>query len=208
MLENPFLPTPTQANAWAEGFTKGFAARSSPAPSEEVSLGDIDAFNQGVEAGVTGSCYGIDFGDPCIAGAEEPGPAHVPGMMINAVEIVHGLWEARHLASLAAGIAGIVVAFIELAITLPVNTLPPEDVLPGLGQPIIDRLAAFGFDSVELFCGAGLDPKATDCEICLSPLFNTEDQARQAAIDMHRSKWVVVSWRTDQSASFRVTDSG
>lgn len=208
MLKNPFLPAPTQANAWAEGFTKGFAAQSSPEPSEEVGLGDIDAFNQGVEAGVAGCRDGIEFGDPCVPAAEEHGFAHAPGLVINAAEIAHGLWEARHLATLAAGVAGLLVAFVDLAVTLPVSTLRPEDVLPGLGQPIIDRLAAFGLDSMELFCGAGLDPEATDCEIRLSPLFNTEDQARQAAIDMQRSKWVVVSWRTDQSGSFRVTDSG
>jgi hypothetical protein len=93
-------------------------------------------------------------------------------------------------------------------VPLPVHTLPPENVLPSLGQPMIDWLASFGLDSMELFCGAGLDPEATDCEICLSLLFNSEDQARQAAIGMHRSKWVVVSWRTDQSGSFRVVDSG
>jgi hypothetical protein len=101
-----------------------------------------------------------------------------------------------------------VVALIELACTLPVHTLPPEEVLPSLGQPTIDALASYGLESMELFCGAGLDPAAADCEIRLSPLFTSLDQAREAAIAMNRSQWVVASWRTDQSNSFEIVDSG
>jgi hypothetical protein len=208
MLENPFLPSPSEAAAWSEGFRKGLAAIASPEPGEDVGPDDIDAFNQGVEAGVESQSEGMEFSDPCIPAAEEHGPGHVPGMVINGFEIAHGVWEVRHLTTLAAGIAGILVALIELACTLPVHTLPPEDVLPNLGQPIVDALADIGVDSMELFCGAGLDPTATDCEIQVSSLFISLDQARDAAIAMDRFQWVVVSWRTDQSGSFRVADSG
>ena len=104
--------------------------------------------------------------------------------------------------------AGIVVALIELACTLPVHTLPPEEVLPSLGQPTVDVLASYGLESMELFCGAGLDATAADCEILLSPLFTSLEQARQAAITMNRFQWVVASWRTDQSNSFEIVDSG
>ena len=206
MIENPFLPSPSAAAAWAEGFTKGIAAISSPEPGENVGEDDIEAFNEGVATGEESARLGMDLGDPCVAAAEEHD--HEPGMVINAVEIAHGVWELRHLRTLAAGIAGIVVVLIELACTLPVHTLPPEDVLPGLGQPMVDALAGIGVDSMELFCGAGLDPTATDCEIRLSRLFTTLEQARSAAIAMNRFQWVVVSWRTDQSGSFRVADSG
>jgi len=208
MLENPFLPAPTEARAWAEGFTKGFTALSSPEPSDQVGPGDTDAFNEGVEAGVGGARDGLEFSEPCVPAAEGEGPLEKAGMAFEGVELLHGLWEARHVATLAAGIAGIVWVFVELAITAPVNTLPPEDVLPKLGQPIIDQLASYGVDSIELFCGAGLDPGATDCEIRLTPLFNSQEQARQAAVGMARWKWVVVSWRMDQCGSFRVVDSG
>lgn len=208
MLQNPFLPAPSAARAWAEGFTRGFAVISSPEPSENVGSEDIDAFNQGVAAGEESARSGISLGDPCIPASEEHGPLHIPGMVINAAEIAHGVWEARHLTKLAGGIASIVVALIELACTLPVHTLPPEQVLPDLGQPMVDALISYGLESMELFCGAGLDPTATDCEIRLSPLFTSFDQAHQAAIAMNRFNWVVARWRTDQSNSFEIVGSG
>ena len=43
----------------------------------------------------------------------------------------------------AGGVAGVVVGLVELACTLPVHTLPPDQVLPALGQPAIDALAAY-----------------------------------------------------------------
>jgi hypothetical protein len=208
MITNPFLPSPSAASAWAEGFTKGFTAISSPEPGENVMVEDIDAFNQGVRSGEESERAGISLGDPCITALEEHGFLHVPGIAINAAEIVHGVWEAKHLTKLAGGIAGIVVALIELACTLPVHTLPPKDVLPELGQPVVDTLVSYGLDSMELFCGAGLDATATDCEIRLSPLLTSFEQAHQAAIAMNCFQWVVVSWRTDQSNSFEIVDSG
>ena len=208
MLENPFLPAPMAAAAWAEGFTKGFVASASPEPGDNVAAEDVEAFNQGVVAGEQSARVGIRMGDACIPASEEHGPMHVPGMVINGAEIAHGLWEFRHLKTLAGGIAGVVVALIELACTLPVHTLPPEQVLPDLGQPTVDALASYGLDSLELFCGAGLDAAATDCEIKLTSLFTSADQAREAAMAMARQGWVVASWRTDQSSSFRIVDSG
>ncbi len=208
MITNPFLPSPSAASAWAEGFTKGFAATSSPEPGENVMAEDVGAFNDGVAAGVESARTGVSLGDPCIPASEEHGPLHVPGMVINGAEIVHGAWEARQLTTMAGGVAGIVVALIELACTLPVHTLPPEQVLPNLGQPMVDALTAYGLESLEWFCGAGLDATAADCEIRLSPLFTSSDEARQAAVAMNRSQWLVASWRTDQSNSFAIVDSG
>ena len=167
MLQNPFLPSPSAANAWAEGFTKGFSAISSPQPSENIGSDDIDAFNQGVGAGSESAVSGIELlDDPCIAASEEHGPLHGAGMMINGAEIAHGVWEIARLGKLAAGVASVVVALIELAATLPVHTQDPELILPGLGQSMVDALISYGLDdSMELFCGAGLDGRETDCEI-------------------------------------------
>jgi hypothetical protein len=208
VIQNPFLPAPTAADAWAEGFTKGFAALSSPEPGETIAVEDLDAFNQGVLSGEQSARAGISLGEPCIAAAEEHGPLHTAGVAIDVAEIAHGVWEARHLKTLAGGIAGILVALIELACTLPVHTLPPEQVLPDLVQPLVDALVSRGVGSLELFCGAGLDAASTDCEICLTPVFTSLDQAREAAIAMNRSQWVVARWRTDQSNSFRIVDDG
>jgi len=210
MLENPFLPAPRAASAWAEGFVKGFVRVSSSEPGEEIALEDIDAFNQGVAAGVISANTGIDMGNPCIPASEEHGPLHGAEVAIGLAHVLHGAWDARHLAQLAAGAAGIIVGLMELAIALPVHTLPPEELLPDIVQPLIDALVSLGAESMELFIGAGLDPTdaAVDCEIRLTPLFKSSDQAREAAIAMNRFQWVVASWRTDQSNSFRIIDDG
>jgi len=79
-------------------------------------------------------------------------------------------------------------------------------VLPNLGQPLIDSLAAFGVGSLEMFCGAASDASQEGCEIRLTSLFKSSAQARDAAIAIGRPQWVVVSWRTDACGSFRVVD--
>ena len=208
MITNPYSLVPFKSNAWAEGFTKGYVSIAAPEPSENVSSDDYDAFNEGVAAGLECATNGLSLDDPCVPALEEHGPLHVPGMIIDAAHIAHGVWELRHLATVAAGAASIFVAAIELAITLPVHILPAEQVLPTLGLPVTEKLAAYGLDSMQLFCGAGLDANAVDCEILLSPLYPTPEQAREAAIAMGRYQWLVVSWRTDQSNSFQVVDSG
>lgn len=208
MIQNPFLPAPSKASAWDEGFVKGFAAISSPEPSENIAEEDYDAFNQGVQDGSQTEDTGIAINNPCIPALEEHGPLHEPGMAINGAEILHGGWEIFRLGKVAAGAASIVVALIELACTLPVHMEDPETVLPSLGQPLIDSLAAMGMDSLEVFCGAGLDIHATDCEIKLTPLFSEQNKARDAVVAMNRPQWLVVSWRTDACNSFKVCDSG
>jgi len=206
MLNNPFLPAPSAASAWSEGFVKGLMSSSSPAPSETIGAEDIEAFNQGVAAGEEATQSGVDLGDPCIAALEEHGPAHVPLLAFDAVDVGHGVWEAVHLGKIGIGIASFVVVLIELACTLPVHVRPAEDVLPSLIGPMVNALRSSGLDSMELFCGAGLDASATDCEVRMTPLFLAADQARQAAIDMNRPNWIVASWRTDQSNGFRIVD--
>ena len=205
MIGNPFPLPSTSAVAWANGFFNGFSGPDhSVAPPADMADSDADAFNAGVLAGQQGAIDGLEFSDPCVPAAEEGSEAaHV----VTGVEILHGVWELRHLETLGAGLAGIAVALIELACTLPKHTLPPEEVLPNLVQPVIDSLAVFGVSSLELFCGAGLDPSQAGCEIRLTPLFRSLAQARDTATAMGRPQWAVVSWRTDACGSFRVVDA-
>ena len=140
MLENPFAQVPFKEAAWAEGFTKAIAAISSPEPSESIAEEDLDAFNGGVNAGVQAASDGIEFPTPCIAALEE---SHHETLVITGAEVAHSLWELRHLKTVAGGIAGLVVAVIELACSLPVHLLPADQVLPARAQSLIDKLAEF-----------------------------------------------------------------
>ena len=205
MLENPYARVPFKEAAWTDGFTKAIAAISSPEPSESIAQEDLDAFNDGVGAGVQAASTGIEFPTPCIAALEG---SHHETLVITGVEVAHSIWELRHLKTLAAGMAGLVVAVIELACSLPVHLLPADQVLPATAQALIDKLAEFGVSSMEFYCGVGLDTASTDCEMFASPLFISVEQARDAAVAMERESWIVVSWRTDQSNSFRVVEGG
>jgi hypothetical protein len=205
MISNPYLLEPTAASAWAEGFVKGFTGpQFSAEPPPNISVDDVTAYVEGVAVGEQGANDGLVFSNPCISALEPHSPLADPIHAISGAEILHGIWELRHLATLAAGLTSLAVTFIELACTLPVHTLPPEQVLPDLGQPIIDTLAAYGIGSLELFCSAGLDATSENCEILLSPMYKSLQEASQAAEAMGRPEWLVVSWRTDASGSFRV----
>ena len=84
---------------------------------------------------------------------------------------------------------------------------PAEEVLPLLGRDVIDKLATYGLQSMEVFCGAGLDASSQDCEIRITPFFSSQAQARKAAIEMKRSEWVVARWQTGKSKSFDIVDT-
>jgi len=205
MIDNPFPLASASAPVWCNGFVLGLTGpdHSIDAP-ENVPQEDVDAFNAGVLAGQQAAVDGLSLSGPCVPAAEEASEA---GHAITGVEILHAAWDMRKLATLAHGIAGLAVAFVELACTLPKHTLPVEQVLPNLGQTVTDTMSAFGVGSLELFCGAGLDATQEDCEIRLTPFFTALEPARNAITAMGRPSWAIVSWRTDQSGSFRVVES-
>jgi hypothetical protein len=207
MIQNPYLPMPSAAAAWAEGFAKGFLAVSSSEPGETVAPEDYQAFNEGVAAGEQAASSGLELDEPCISAAEEPPPGvHEAALVWDAVHF--GSSFVEHGPKLVRGTASLVVTFIELACSLPKHVQAPEQVLPEHAGSILNLLTNYGLDHLQLYCGAGLDVRATGCEIRLTPLFKTVDQARAAALEMARYEWVVVSWRTDQSNSFRAIEGG
>lgn len=206
MLNNPFETIPFKEAAWAEGFCKGIASMSSPSPSDAITGEDFDAFNDGVSTGADVAANGIQLDDVCVP-ALEGSPGHGVGLAIDGAHVLHAGWEARHLAGLSGAFAGILLGVISLG-TSANHALPADQVLPGLGQDITNKLASFGAGSLEIYCGVNLDLLSEDCTMSLSPLFLTLDQARDTAIEaVGADGWLVVSWRTDQSDSFRIVIS-
>ena len=205
MLSNPYLPMPSAANAWSEGFVKGFTARTSPAPSANVAEADYEAFNQGVAAGEQCARSGLALDNPCIPASDGEPPDGLE-VVSTGWDVVHSLWELRRLKTLASGVMGLLQVAIDIG-SGAVGVRSPEEVLPSRLPGFIEKLTSYGFDSLEVFCGAGLDGGSQDCEMCLTPMFPTLAQARDAAIAMRRPTWLVLSWRTDQSRSLRVVDA-
>lgn len=206
-IQNPYLPSPSQADAWAEGFMKGFLSISSPQPSDRIFPEDYEAFNTGVATGLTCADGGITFGNPCIPYLQEQHDIGVGTGMLWTSEVAHSaidfFLKPRHVGF---GLAGLVILLIEVGLHTTPDTDLPETVLPALGQRTLDILTSYGISSLELFCGVGEDYETTGCEIYLTPLFTSLEKARNAASKLGRSKWAVVSWRNDQSGSFKIVD--
>ena len=206
MISNPFDRVPFKEAAWAEGFCSGLASVSSPSPSAEINEQDFDAFNIGVASGNEIAVNGISFDFPCVA-AIEGSPGHTVGLAVDGAHVLHAGWEAKHLAGLAGSFASLLVVLITVGASAT-HALPASSVLPDLGQVMTDRLVAIGVGSLEFFAGVNLDLSSEDCTMSMSPLCLSIDQAKDMAIeDAGPDGWLVVSWRTDQSGSFRVVAS-
>lgn len=206
MLANPYESIPYKESAWAEGFCKGLSSLSSPVPSDQISEEDWDAFNDGVAAGADMVLNGVAADAPCIA-ALEGSPGHIPGMVVDGVHLLHSGWEVVNTGKLFAGVGGLLMVVVSLVLSAH-HALPAEQVLPQLGDEIAAKLASYGAGSLELFCGVTLDLSSEDCTMWLTPLYLSLDQARDAAIGAAgEGGWLVVSWRTDQSNSFRIVTS-
>ncbi|MBK7446159.1 MAG: hypothetical protein IPJ45_09065 [Ignavibacteria bacterium] len=201
-FSNPFLPAPSKADAWEEGFTKGFISLSSPDPSENIDPDDYDAFNKGVAMGIKAADEGISLKNECIAAIEGEGPEGAM-TIVGAGELLHFFTHAT-LAGFAGVIAHGLVFVYEHSV---VYVVPPEQtVLPKLGEIITGKINSYGIASMELFCGVGIDAASSDCTLKLTPLFSSLEKTRTATVALGRSESIIVSWRTDQSNSFQVVE--
>ena len=124
MITNPLRGQEHEAD-WASGFLWGFTSPPQSVPPPGMIAPDaLDAFNEGSLAGQQAAVDGINLDNSCIDTVEE----HSLGNLVfhsasPAIEIGHGVWERRNLAHVAAGVGGIVVGLIELAIVLPADVV-------------------------------------------------------------------------------------
>jgi hypothetical protein len=149
MISNPFAAVPFKEQAWSEGFCQALAALASPTPGETIAEEDFDAFNAGVAAGEEATVNGIPFDAPCVP-AQEGAPGHGVGLAIDGAHLLHAAWEARHLARVAASLTAL-LAVVAVVVTVGASAQhaqPANEVLPGLGQQITERLLGFGAGSL------------------------------------------------------------
>lgn len=100
--------------------------------------------------GADAAADGIPFDLPCVA-ALEGSPGHGVGLAVDGAHLLHAGWEAG-LLHLAGAFAGLLVVDISIG-TSANHELPANQVLPGLGQDMTDRLSSFGAGSLEFFSG-------------------------------------------------------
>jgi hypothetical protein len=104
----------------------------------------------------------------------------------------------------AGGIAGAIILLIELGI--PPFTPRPDELFPSLTQKFTETLNSMGIDSGELFIGMGIDMSVTDCEVQLTRIFKTADQARQAVAAMARPNSAIAHWQLNASGNLDIIE--
>ncbi len=101
-----------------------------------------------------------------------------------------------------------VLLVVNLSIALETFSDDPDAALSIEAEALQQRLQGLGItSSMELFIGGGVDPEAFGCELNMTPIFRSQDAAVSAARALGRPKWLVVSWRTDQSAGVKLLAS-
>jgi hypothetical protein len=214
-LQNPFLTPPQvespQSRSWAMGFAFGFQGpeQSSMTPADIAE--DADAFNQGVLAGQDAAINGLLLPQPCVdLNAEGPGAAEFElDGDIEVVAFLKGLASTtKGISHLAGGLAEAVLAVVNLSIALETFSDDPETALQQQAAALQQLLQRLGIqNSMELFTGAGVDLDNRGCELLLTPVFRFQDSATNAAQALGRSRWFVMSWRTDQSGGATIVAS-
>jgi hypothetical protein len=208
MIENPFLTPPQvesdKSRSWALGFAFGFQGpeQSSMTPAD-IEPENPDAFDQGVLAGQNAAINGLPLTNPCVdLNAEGPSVPHLAadgtiegGLTLYSL-IAHGI---------AGGIAEGVLLVVNLSIALETFTDDPDEALAQEATALQGALQRVGMrDSLQLFLGGGVDTSVRGCELKLTGIFRNQAAAEGAARSLGRSKWLIVSWRPDQSGGVKV----
>lgn len=207
MSTNPYIPSPEQALAWQTGFLRGFANSSTSFdPTPEISEYATEAYQQGVNAGLNGAAIGIGS-DNCVdAGVEPLDTIDVAQLAYTGGDLLKGLYDAYKLKNLGAGLFAVILFAIDIGTSA--TAIPAAEPLIGdAASNLLANLDAAGVGSLEIFVGIGIDVNQPGCEFILSAVFPSLDQARTAAQSLGRPGWMTVSWRTDQSHSFRIIDA-
>lgn len=207
MTQNPFL-TPPQiesdaSRSWAMGFAFGFQGpdHSSMTPAD-IQPEDADAFDVGVLAGQEAAINGLPFRQSCVdLHSEGPSVPHlaVEGGVDAGIAVFSLLKNGFHLfGSIAEG----VISIVTLSIALETFSDDPGTALEERAAALQGLLQRMGIeDSMVLFVGGAVDLSAFGCELLLTPIFRSQEAAESAARATGRPKWLVASWRTDQSNS-------
>jgi hypothetical protein len=198
MPQNPYAGTASE-HGWQMGFAYGFTGPEVTDPPPPIAPELIDAFNEGRLAGQQTAIEGFPVSSECVdikADVPEGGKGIVLDGIdsLEVIDIVKDVLKTH----IADAVGGAVVLIGELLITSVHHDQEPEDVVAVLGAGLKQLLSELGIeDSFEVFCGLGIDVDAEGCQIRLSPVFKSFEQARDAAVAMDRPECAVARWRSD-----------
>jgi hypothetical protein len=214
MLKNPFLAIPqvesASSRSWSAGFLHGFQeGRESKLAQEAVETEDAEAFNRGVIDGQNAAIGGLEVSSACVdLNVEPPSLFHfATDAAAEAAFTAFGL-TVKGISHIAGGLAEGIVAVVNLSIALETFSDDPDTAIAESAQRLRSALGDLGItSSMELFLGGGVDLSVAGCELKLTPIFRNLADATAATTAIGRSKWLIVSWRTDQSGGMRVVES-
>lgn len=211
-MENPYLSVPqvenAQSRSWASGFLFGFQGpEDSTMAQDDVETEDRDAFNEGVLAGQGSAINGLDFGDSCVdLNVEGPSTGEIAADL-GAETVLTTFSIAKLGFHLAGAISEAVIGLVVLSIELETFSDDPDHAIAARATALQSALATMGItNSMVLYLGGGIDLSQPGCELQLTRIYRSEDAAVEAAKAIGRGKWLVASWRTDQSGGMSIPD--
>lgn len=216
MAGNPFLAVPQvespASRSWEAGFLYGFLGpRQSAFAQADVETEDRDAFNAGVLVGQTAAIEGLELPNVCIDLNVE-GPSLLHFLIDAGAEVGFSAVGIAHATELSVAVAGLsleaVVAVVNLSLAIETFSDDPETAFVERAYRLSAGLNNLGFAvPIELFVGGGIDLSAAGCELQATRVFRNQADAAAAAQALGRSRWLVASWRNDQSGSARVVEA-
>lgn len=208
MITNPFDQepfAPSQAEAWGQGFLFGLTGpfQSTEQAPDSITEDVRDAFEQGVLAGQQSAIDGLDIFPQCVDTEEGE---HVPLAAALSLEGAGFIADLVHGAKLAsAAFSTIFMVALDIALATHHFT-PPEKVIDGITQQFFGTIEALGRQDCAFFIGGAVDLEVTGCQLQLTPLFRTQEQAHNAAVAFGRTLFFVGEWHANQCGSMTLVE--
>lgn len=212
MITNPFDQppfAPEQALAWGQGFIFGLTGPLASTEDAPADLSDDvrEAFEDGRLAGQQSSADGLDVFPQCVDTEEQE---HLPLAVEVGFEGFSGLFET--LKGLFQGtkiLGGIFSAgfmtLLDIALAAHHFT-DPDQAIDRITSDFFGTIQSFGRADCAFYLGVGVDLDAKGCELQLTPLFRTQQQAHDAAVAIGRTVWFVGEWHANQCGTMNVID--
>lgn len=199
----PFRPYEGHQLAYYQmGFAKGFAADASTVdPSVGVPNDSLDVYNEGLSDGALYATDGFPIEPECYDLSHDH---TAPQVILHSIDFAIEGWGVIHaykmVGAIAASFEGAVLLLM-LSISLQSEFDDPDKILSVSDfATFSDALATVGEPvSIELFFGGGVDFDQAGCELKMTRVYKTLDEARSALSALNRPTGFIASIRTDMS---------
>ena len=200
MITNPFDQAPfapSQAVAWGQGFLFGLTGpfESTEQAPDSIAEEVREAFDEGVLVGQQAAIDGLDIFPICVDTEEGE---HIPlaaSLALDAAGFAADL--AKKVATASAAFSFTFMTALDIALAAHHFT-PPERVIDGITQQFFGTIESFGRDDCAFFIGGGVDLDTAGCQLQLTPLFRTQQQAHDSAVAFGRALFFVGEWHANQ----------